>query len=78
MAAAVFGASNVKGLQHSSDALQELIEGVDAIDNGVNISASGTLYSVKSDLGSRVKRLNPNWNEPASEEIYDVRSSSAG
>ncbi|WVQ80700.1 hypothetical protein IAT38_002805 [Cryptococcus sp. DSM 104549] len=51
----------------------ELIESVDGIDNGVNISSTPLAYTQRTDLSSRVKRLNPNWNEPTSDEIYDAR-----
>ncbi|ORX37342.1 metal-dependent protein hydrolase [Kockovaella imperatae] len=47
------------------------IESVDAIDNGVNIATGPTNYSVNSDLSSRVKRINPNWNESTTDETYD-------
>lgn len=48
-----------------------LISEVDAIDNGVdqyeNVAGKAR-YRIHSDLGSRVKRLNPKWHEPQSEE----------
>lgn len=44
-----------------------------SIDNGINQTAEQPKYAVRSDLGSRVKRLNPNWNESTTDEIYDVR-----
>lgn len=55
----------------------ELIEGVDAIDNGVNATTEKAKYAVRTDLGSRVKRLNPEWNEPTSDEIYDTKFAEA-
>ncbi|NXD32766.1 MYG1 protein, partial [Spelaeornis formosus] len=52
----------------------ELIESVDAIDNGVNITSSGSPnYAIRTDLSSRIKRVNPNWNEPADDATYDAR-----
>ncbi|WVQ86858.1 hypothetical protein IAS59_000574 [Cryptococcus gattii] len=51
----------------------ELIESVDGIDNGVNISSTPLAYTQRSDLSSRIKRINPNWNEPTSDEIYDQK-----
>ncbi|WRT67863.1 uncharacterized protein IL334_004837 [Kwoniella shivajii] len=51
----------------------EMIESVDGIDNGVNISSSPVAYAQRTDLSSRVKRLNPNWNEEATDAIYDEK-----
>ncbi|WVQ96436.1 hypothetical protein IAU59_003541 [Kwoniella sp. CBS 9459] len=51
----------------------EMIESVDGIDNGVNISSTPLAYTQRTDLSSRVKRLNPNWNEPTSDAIYDEK-----
>lgn len=42
------------------------------IDNGVNIASGTPAYAQRSDLSSRVKRLNPNWNEPADDSVFDV------
>jgi len=42
-----------------------------SIDNGINIAAE-TAYSQQTDLSSRVRRLNPRWNEPAPDSVYDV------
>jgi len=50
----------------------EMIESVDAIDNGVNI-ASDPAYTQRTDVSSRVKRLNPNWNEVATDAVYDEK-----
>ncbi|GFZ45118.1 UPF0160 protein [Saitozyma sp. JCM 24511] len=55
----------------------ELIESVDAIDNGVNISSSKPAYALRTDLSSRIKRINPNWNEPSSDEIFDAKFAEA-
>jgi hypothetical protein len=43
-----------------------------SIDNGVNISSSGTNYAVRTDLSSRIKRVNPNWNEACDDVGYDA------
>jgi len=40
---------------------------VDAIDNGVDIAPT-LKYKVNTDLASRVSRMNPGWNEDASDE----------
>lgn len=42
-----------------------------SIDNGINIAAE-TAYSQQTDLSARVRRLNPRWNEPTSDTVYDV------
>ncbi|WWD04946.1 hypothetical protein V865_003017 [Kwoniella europaea PYCC6329] len=55
----------------------EMIESVDGIDNGVNISSSPLSYTQRTDLSSRVKRLNPNWNEEATDAIYDEKFAQA-
>ena len=51
---------------------QEMIESVDGIDNGVNVAPGPLAYSQRTDLSSRVKRLNPNWNERTNDSVYDV------
>ncbi|EJT50954.1 GAMM1 protein [Trichosporon asahii var. asahii CBS 2479] len=51
----------------------ELIESIDGIDNGVNIAQGELAYAQRTDLSSRVRRLNPRWNEPASDDDYDAR-----
>lgn len=43
------------------------------IDNGINIAAGETNYALRTDLSSRIKRVNPNWNEPADDATFDVR-----
>ena len=43
-----------------------------SIDNGINIAEGKTNYTVRTDLSSRIKRVNPNWNEPADDATYDV------
>ncbi|KAL1413062.1 hypothetical protein Q8F55_000811 [Vanrija albida] len=55
----------------------EFIESIDAIDNGVNITSGELAYNQRTDLSSRVRRLNPRWNEPTSDEIYDEKFEAA-
>ena len=45
---------------------EEFIEGVDAIDNGVNMydTDAKAKYKDNTGLSARVKRLNPAWDEP--------------
>ncbi len=43
-----------------------------SIDNGVNISSDPPAYTVHTDLSSRIRRVNPNWNEATSDTVYDV------
>lgn len=50
----------------------ELIESIDAIDNGINLTSGELAYNQRTDLSSRVRRINPRWNEPSSDDIYDV------
>ena len=45
---------------------------LDRIDNGINISTEKPNYALRTDLSSRIKRVNPHWNEPADDTIYDV------
>jgi uncharacterized UPF0160 family protein len=49
---------------------EEFIEGVDAIDNGVNMydTDAKAKYKDNTGLSARVKRLNPAWDEPNSPE----------
>nr|ODN99810.1 hypothetical protein L204_02250 [Cryptococcus depauperatus CBS 7855] len=49
----------------------ELIESIDGIDNGINIAPSPLAYAQRTDLSARVKRINPNWNETATDDDYD-------
>uniref|UniRef100_A0A0K6S7R6 Uncharacterized protein n=1 Tax=Chromera velia CCMP2878 TaxID=1169474 RepID=A0A0K6S7R6_9ALVE len=42
---------------------ENLMESVDAIDNGVQICEGAPKYKIRTDLASRVDRLNPAWNE---------------
>ncbi|XP_076184049.1 MYG1 exonuclease isoform X2 [Ptiloglossa arizonensis] len=39
-----------------------LIKEIDGIDNGISIYKDGSLYSIVTDISSRVKLLNPAWN----------------
>ena len=45
---------------------KNLILEVDAIDNGVN-TAKEQLYTISTNLSSRVGSLNTQWNDPAGE-----------
>ncbi|KAL7420811.1 hypothetical protein Q5752_004764 [Cryptotrichosporon argae] len=56
---------------------QEFIESVDAIDNGINIADGPLKYHNRTDLSSRVGRLNPRWNEPSTDELYDAKFAEA-
>jgi len=49
-----------------------------SIDNGIDISSGETNYALRTDLSSRIKRVNPNWNEPADDATFDVRLSFIG
>ncbi|TYJ58567.1 hypothetical protein B9479_000777 [Cryptococcus floricola] len=51
----------------------ELIESVDGIDNGVNIASGPLAYTQRTDLSSRIKRINPEWYESVNDEEYDRR-----
>jgi uncharacterized UPF0160 family protein len=55
---------------------KNFILSIDAIDNGVDI-ADERRYSINSDLGSRISKLNPAWNEPTSEEIENSQFNKA-
>jgi len=52
---------------------KEFIEAIDAIDNGISQypSQERPRYSNQTDLSSRVRWLNPPWNEPTSRPIVD-------
>lgn len=43
---------------------ENFMEEIDAIDNGVDQYDGEPRYIVSTNLSSRVKHLNPNWNEP--------------
>lgn len=50
---------------------KNLIEEVDGVDNGVDQweVMKNQIYSVTTTLGSRVKKLNPAWNEPQTDDM---------
>lgn len=52
---------------------ESFIEAVDGIDNGVNQYDSEPHYQSSTNLGSRVKGLNPWWNQPSTNEIMDAQ-----
>ncbi|KAK2196322.1 Metal-dependent protein hydrolase [Babesia duncani] len=59
---------NIKN-EHDVEALylhvyNELIEYVDAVDNGVPIADGKLRYKINSDISARVSRLNPSWTDP--------------
>lgn len=49
----------------------DLIQSIDAIDNGVPIAHAPLRYHINTDLSSRIKRLNPRWNEDACDTLRD-------
>eukprot|EP00441_Pelagodinium_beii_P038009 CAMPEP_0197641934 /NCGR_PEP_ID=MMETSP1338-20131121/15738_1 /TAXON_ID=43686 ORGANISM="Pelagodinium beii, Strain RCC1491" /NCGR_SAMPLE_ID=MMETSP1338 /ASSEMBLY_ACC=CAM_ASM_000754 /LENGTH=358 /DNA_ID=CAMNT_0043214985 /DNA_START=47 /DNA_END=1123 /DNA_ORIENTATION=+ len=55
------GAADTEALW--SELYDQFMEGIDAIDNGIEISDGARRYKESSDLSSRVHRLNPRWNE---------------
>jgi hypothetical protein len=62
---------------HYLNNLQEFIEGIDAIDNGISQYPAELkpAYKVRTDLSSRVSWLNPPWNMKADLEDVDVYTS---
>lgn len=54
-----------------------LILEIDAIDNGVEVSAGPFNYRVHTGLSSRVAKLNPLWNEAADEVSINARFAAA-
>jgi uncharacterized UPF0160 family protein len=76
---------DVQGLQSPkeicifSHQLQEFIEAIDAIDNGISpyTSQEQPKYRNRTDLSSRVGWLNPRWNESAEFQKVDVRAISS-
>lgn len=56
--------------------LQEFIEAIDAIDNGISQYPSDIkpLYRLRTDLSSRVGHLNPAWNQSVDAQAVDVTS----
>jgi uncharacterized UPF0160 family protein len=49
------------------------MEHIDGIDNGVSVADGEMKYIVSTTLSARVGHLNPDWNEPASAELYCER-----
>ncbi|KAJ3507081.1 hypothetical protein NMY22_g17045 [Coprinellus aureogranulatus] len=54
---------------------RDFVEAIDAIDNGIAQYSKDIepKYRNRTDLSSRVARLNPKWNEPFSNAILDER-----
>ncbi|CAE8638952.1 unnamed protein product, partial [Polarella glacialis] len=52
---------------------ERLLEAVDGVDNGVEISDGPPRYKDQSDLASRVHRLNPRWNEASNDDDQNRR-----
>lgn len=55
----------------------DVVQSIDAIDNGIAIAEGTQHYSVQTDLSSRVRRLNPRWNEEATDADRDARFADA-
>lgn len=51
---------------------QNFIEEIDAIDNGVPIASEEPRYKIRTNLSSRVARLNPEWNSKQDINIDEV------
>jgi len=56
-----------------SELYDQFMEGIDAIDNGIEVSDGVRKYKESSDLSSRVHRLNPRWNEVSDHEDQCAR-----
>jgi uncharacterized UPF0160 family protein len=56
---------------------QEFIEAIDGVDNGVTQYPSDIepKYRNSTDLSSRIRALNPWWNQPMDLQGVDVRGS---
>ncbi|XP_011270216.1 hypothetical protein CAOG_08616 [Capsaspora owczarzaki ATCC 30864] len=53
---------------------KQFIEHIDAMDNGQEVSENGVLmYNLSSHIGTRVSRLNPEWNEEADNATVNER-----
>lgn len=54
---------------------REFIEAIDAIDNGISQYPTDIkpFYRSRTDLSSRVRHLNPAWNQPVDAEAVDAR-----
>jgi len=65
-------------LYHAELFMQEFIEAIDGIDNGVSQYPNDIKpkYRNRTDLSSRVGALNPWWNQPTDAQSVDVSSPS--
>ena len=54
--------------------MQEFIEAIDAIDNGISQYASDVppKYRIRTDVSARVGYLNPAWNQSVDPKGVDV------
>jgi len=52
-----------------SKVYENLIEEIDAVDNGISQSDDVPRYVVSTTLGKRVGNLNPRWNEESNDDI---------
>jgi len=68
-----FGREVIANLLETDDATTEtvfqnvytnFIEAIDAVDNGIAATQESPKYRMTTDISSRVKHLNPAWNEP--------------
>ncbi|XP_063832641.1 MYG1 exonuclease [Ostrinia nubilalis] len=53
---------------------ENFIEEIDAIDNGVPMTAEEPKYKIRTHLSSRVARLNPEWNSKQEVNLDDIFS----
>ena len=53
----------------SDKVYENLIEEIDAVDNGISVSDDVPRYKITTTLSRRVGNLNPSWNEDNSDEI---------
>ena len=54
-------------LQVYKKVYENLIEEVDAIDNGISAHDGAPRYKITTNLSSRIANLNPGWNEDDSD-----------
>lgn len=54
--------------------IQEFVEAIDAIDNGISQYPTDikAMYRSRTDLSSRIASLNPAWNQPTDPQTVDV------
>lgn len=52
---------------------ENLIEEIDAVDNGISQTDEAPRYKISTTLSMRVGNLNPRWNEESSDEILMER-----